>query len=107
MESSQRAYPRVIYKNKKSLLINIPKQIAYRMDLAPGQYVLVGTSDGVIIVKPMDAKLAKKDLRAELAPEGMPEKKGSPAEKGREKKPKYEDPFDDPDFDPLEKLRIK
>lgn len=104
MDESQRAYTRIIYGQKSSLLISIPSQIARRLDLKAGQSILVGESEGKIIIKPMDAKLAKKDLKVDVTDKALTGNR--PASK-QETKSEYENPLDDPDFNPLEKLRIK
>ena len=63
MEQSQKAYPRKVQRQINSLCVNIPSTIINRLEITSGQYVLVGLSDGIILVKPMEAKLAKKDLK--------------------------------------------
>ncbi len=112
MEPSQKAYRRRIWKQDHSLVISIPIHIVRSLNLEAGQELLMGESDGLIISKPTESKLSKKDLKADFTPETQQEKGKTPegktpADKTPEKKPKYDDPFDDPDFDPLAKLRIK
>ena len=63
MEQSQKAYPRKVVKLGNSLFVNIPSAIINRLEITSGHYVLVGLSDGIILVKAMEAKLAKKDLK--------------------------------------------
>ncbi len=106
MEPSQKAYRRMIWKQNHSLVISIPAHIVRSLNLEAGQELLMGESDGLIIAKPTESKLSKKDLKADLTPGSQQEKGETPEDKTPEKK-KYDDPFDDPDFDPLAKLRIK
>ncbi len=96
-----------MWKQEHSLVISIPVHIVRSLGLEAGRELLVGESDGLIIAKPTESKLSKKDLKADLTPESRQEKGKTLEDKTQVKKSKYEDPFDDPDFDPLEKLRIK
>ena len=98
MEQSQKAYPRKVVRQGHSLCVNIPSTIINRLEITSGQYVLVGLSDGIILVKPMEAKLAKKDLK-------VSHDTTSPEKETLGKK--RDSPRDDPDYNPLERLRIK
>ena len=98
MEQSQKAYPRKVVKLGNSLFVNIPSAIINRLEITSGQYVLVGLSDGIILVKPMEAKLAKKDLKVSYDTTS-PEKE-TPGKK-------HDSPRDGHDYNPLERLRIK
>ena len=105
MKSSQKAYPRNIQYNSGSLMITIPSTIAHKFELKKGQMVMVGYSNDLIIIKPTDVKLAKKDLRVSLA--DILEEKPESEESKDNSKPKYDNPLDDPDFNPLDRLEIK
>ena len=66
MEQRQKAYPRNVQYNSGSLMVCILSAIAGRLGLEKGQTILVGRSDDLIIVKPMEAKLARKDLKIHM-----------------------------------------
>ena len=98
MEQKQKAYPRNIQYISGSLMVCIPSTIAGRFGLKKGQTVLVGCSDDLIIVKPMEVKLARKDLKI---PHDALDAEKKPTVKKHDRKP------DDPNYNPLERLRIK
>ena len=99
VDKSQKAYPRTVIKQGNSLLVNIPSHIVHKLGIQAGQFILVGENDGLVIIKPMDIKLAKKDLKTDSFDMNQSKNPNS--------KKKYDNPLDDPDFNPLDRLEIK
>ncbi len=60
--------------------------------------LIAGESNGTTMAKPMEARLVKKDLKTGDA--------GGASSKARDR-PKHDNPFDDPGFDPLPGPEIK
>ena len=61
-------------------------------------FLLTGESDGTTMAKPMKARLAKKDLKTGGV-DGAPSKARD--------RPRHDNSFDDPGFDPLSRPEIK
>ena len=81
---------------------SVPKRLAYKLWLGAWRewegFLLAGESDGMTMAKPMKARLAKKDLKTG----GV----GGAPSKARDR-PRHDNSFDDPGFDPLSRPEIK
>ncbi len=75
MEENQVVYPRNIQHVSGSFMMNIPSPIARKLRLVKGQCIMVGESDGRIIIKPVDMGVAKRILgygTIPAKPDGIP-----------------------------------
>ena len=100
MKSEQKIHVRKFQRTRSSLLLTVPSDIVSSLDLRKGQSALIGESEGKIIIKPTEIKLTRKDLKVDDIDEDMVKNQNPD-------KPKYDNPLDDPDFNPLDRLEIK
>ena len=109
---------RKIQFRHKSYVVTIPLQIIHSLGIRKNQYVRFAVSRNKIVIKPVEYNITKKDLteanrdsalldESESKDSGYRKDLAKALGRQDEDKPKYDNPFDDPNFDPLKKLRLK
>ena len=101
-----------------SYVVTIPLQIIHSLGIQKNQYVRFAVSKNKIVIKPVEYNITKRDLseanrdsalldESESKDSGYRKDLAKALGRQDEDKPKYDNPFDDPNFDPLKKLRLK